>query len=215
MKRRNFLNCGMAALVGISLSFSDESFANGLFARKSRPFCTVRNDLIPNAAFGRVKWGREHIRYYMAGRDTADMQAEVWDEEFNLAFKSWENVTPLTFEQVGEKDVYDIVITVSNRRREGFGKAGRVLAWAQLPPTKNFDGTLLSKFDMAENWILPVEAITEYGTILRSVAAHEIGHLLGLDHSSDPDALMYPYVNDALEPREDDTKKIQRLYGKP
>ena len=68
---------------------------------------------------------------------------------------------------------------------------------------------------MAENWILPVEAITEYGTILRSVAAHEIGHLLGLDHSNDPDALMYPYINDALEPREDDTKKIQRLYGKP
>ena len=102
-----------------------------------------------------------------------------------------------------------------SRRKEGFGKQGGVLAWAQLPSSKDFDGILLSKFDLAENWITPVESITEHGTILRTVAAHEIGHLLGLHHSDNRDALMYPYVNGALAPRQDDINKIQRLYGKP
>ena len=73
----------------------------------------------------------------------------------------------------------------------------------------------ISKLDLAENWITPVESITEHGTILRTVAAHEIGHLLGLHHSDNRDALMYPYVNGALAPRQDDINKIQRLYGKP
>ena len=45
------------------------------------------------------------------------------------------------------------------------------------------------------------------------MAAHEIGHLLGLDHSEDENALMFPYINNALKPREDDIIKIQQLYG--
>ena len=49
------------------------------------------------------------------------------------------------------------------------------------------------------------------------VAAHEIGHSLGLAHSSDQGSLMYPwhqgYVRDFSLPY-DDTIAIQQLYGK-
>jgi len=49
------------------------------------------------------------------------------------------------------------------------------------------------------------------------VAAHEVGHSLGLSHSRDPTALMYPkykFINAATYklPR-DDTLRIQALYG--
>lgn len=46
------------------------------------------------------------------------------------------------------------------------------------------------------------------------MAAHEIGHNLGLDHSSDPNALMYPsYAGPRRFLGQDDVAGVQSLYG--
>lgn len=48
------------------------------------------------------------------------------------------------------------------------------------------------------------------------VAAHELGHALGMSHSTDAGALMYPVYSYATgyPLAEDDIKGIQALYGK-
>lgn len=49
------------------------------------------------------------------------------------------------------------------------------------------------------------------------MAAHEIGHALGLWHSRDPQALMHPNATYTGQRNiaQDDVWGIQRLYGKP
>ena len=211
MKRRDILKCSIAGMLGLTIT--PDIFANADI--RQRKFCNVGNS--SNASQLLIdKWGKNHLTYYMRGRDTREMEADVWDNEFKLAFDAWSEVTPLTFKEVDDYNSCDITINVSRRWLRGYGRRGGILASAQLPPRSNFNGRLGTTFDLAENWALPG---SENGIILRSVACHEIGHLLGLGHTRDENALMYPYINSSTRqfhgPQEDDITKIQGLYGTP
>ena len=58
--------------------------------------------------------------------------------------------------------------------------------------------------------------VQEGGVDLLSVAIHEIGHNLGLDHSNVKRSIMYPFIqNDVQALHADDINGIQNLYGSP
>lgn len=120
------------------------------------------------------------------------------------SFQAWSNNTPLTFTRVYDQSAH---IVIEFTQIDG---SSQVLGQA-CPPSSPCAGSV--EFDLDENWILYEPR--QYNDIsLLGVATHEFGHVVGLLHSSDTSALMYPqYSPYNLQPSRDDIAGVQRLYG--
>jgi hypothetical protein len=120
------------------------------------------------------------------------------------SFQAWANETPLTFTEVND-DRADIVIEFAP-----IDGPSQVLGQA-CPPSSPCAGSV--QFDSNEYWILrEPQYMTDIS--LLGVATHEFGHVIGLLHSDDASALMYPqYSPYNITPGDDDIRGVQRLYG--
>uniref|UniRef100_A0AAY5EK95 Collagenase 3 n=1 Tax=Electrophorus electricus TaxID=8005 RepID=A0AAY5EK95_ELEEL len=140
---------------------------------------------------------------------TPDLEKEDVDQAVHNALNVWSKVTPLKFKKLREGDA-DIMISFGRKEHGDFnpfdGPEG-LLAHA-YPPGNGIGGD--THFDEDETWTKDSHAFN-----LFLVAAHEFGHALGMAHSSDPGALMYPVYSYSrgFPLSEDDIKGIQSLYG--
>ncbi|KAJ7320125.1 hypothetical protein JRQ81_019636 [Phrynocephalus forsythii] len=141
---------------------------------------------------------------------TPDMHPAKVEEAIAKAFKVWSDVTPLQFRKVrGPADIEILFAYGRHGDNNPFDGRGGVLAHAYYP-APGIGGDV--HFDESEQW-------SEYNreVNLFLVAAHEIGHSLGLDHSNVRGALMYPLYSYAntynYNLPHDDRQRIQRLYG--
>jgi len=208
MLRRQFLYSSIALLGGINLSES------AIFSKKRSKICGVRTT--KKSSTSPPKWKYNHLTYYIRGRDTGDMKKSEWDQQWRLAFASWSKISPLTFDRTNNSKTADILIDVSKDRDEGFGRRLDILAWAELPSVPDWEWQLVTKFDKSEEWVIEIDN-ERRDILLQNVAAHEIGHLLGLDHSTYEHALMFPYYHPEINIPQpfDDVLRIQTLYGEP
>ncbi|KAL1549939.1 interstitial collagenase [Salvia divinorum] len=156
---------------------------------------------------GRPRWPYTRLSYtYMDGfpeHAKADMEA---------AFERWANVSDFNFyENLGffESDIVIGYFRGGHGDGEPFDGPRGVLAHA-FPPD---DGRV--HFDADENWSFQPRTVDMYH--FETVATHEIGHILGLGHSTDREAIMFPSLamGQFKELGVDDIDAISVLYPPP
>ncbi|MDR3638861.1 MAG: matrixin family metalloprotease [Isosphaeraceae bacterium] len=139
----------------------------------------------------------------------------TWEAAIAKAAASWENAAGINLVQVAD-DGSPIGSGNDEQGAPNFGdirfgampEPSGELAFAFLPPPKNGSSAAADIFFNANvNW-------GSNGYDLATVALHEIGHALGLAHSTASSAVMYANYNSVKQSlTADDTSGIQSVYG--
>ncbi|XP_028769532.1 metalloendoproteinase 1 [Neltuma alba] len=158
-----------------------------------------------------AKWwseGKKELTYAFSPQNETGI---FMRDLFAGAFRRWSEVTRLNFTETTSFNESDIQITFSSVDGN-LGVVGG--AWVDNT-TRNWDVVL----DSDEKWVFPRENMTGDNELdLESVAMHQIGHVLGLNHSAMQGAVMYPFFvpsknNRKVDFAKDDLDKIRQLYS--
>lgn len=159
------------------------------------------------------RWNKTHLtwrlRTPLPGLNTQD-QIEMLAN----ALERWAEHTVLTFERTGGPADLEISFAPSEHGDEypfdgpGVPDGHNILGHAFFP------GSLRpgqSDLDERENWVFTQVAAGQIDFF--TVALHETGHALGLVHTSDPQAAMYPGYHPVSGLNATDIENAQLLYG--
>lgn len=157
------------------------------------------------------KWQRTNLTFRFETY-TKHMPREQTRHLISEAFRVWSDHTPLSFKEVLHSKADINILFASKYHSDGypFDGPGMVLGHAFFPGRGKGGDT---HFDDDEQW---ASNSTSNGVDLFMVAAHEFGHSLGLAHSGDPSALMYPWYmgfEGKFRLPDDDYRGITSLYG--
>lgn len=157
------------------------------------------------------KWPKLDLTYFFIN-GTAALPGDEEQEVVRQALALWAAQTPLTFTETNDRQAADVEIgwaTGEHGDGDPFDGVGGVLAHASFPNPFE-EVTVFLHFDDDERWVNSSTRNVDMVT----VAAHELGHALGLAHSRDPEALMFAsYSGPHRFLGEDDVAGIQALYG--
>jgi hypothetical protein len=139
-----------------------------------------------------------------------------WEAQIDAAFAAWSAVANITFVKVVDGgEAYNGVVSSADIRIGGefLGGAGGTLAHGFYPPANGLTAAGDIHFDTADTWDA---GLVGPGFSIFQVAAHEIGHAIGLNHTGVVGSLMEPFYTEAFfGPQADDIAGAVFIYGAP
>lgn len=192
---------------------SDESSAKGKPASPSKP---------PTLSCCKTfaKWQTTSVNYYINPNiSPSDMSADCAAREIELGAIGWNDVSRINLTYGGPTSSVAIGKDDGNNIFFRNDPSGSTIAVTYLWYTRK--GGMFS-FDMIfyDQWAFfglagNCSQNCSQGFFLQTIAAHEFGHAIGLDHNRCTDSLMYPYADncDTNTLSTSDTACVQSLYG--
>jgi Matrixin len=173
----------------------------------------------PGAQFvlDRGTWPNNTVTFSFATL-TPDLSGAAQRNAVRAAINLWRNVSRLQFTEVASGgQIQFSFVTGNHGDGSAFDGVNGVLAHAFFPPPTNTNPIAGdTHFDDAETWTNVNRPNSAQPIDLVTVAAHEIGHAIGLRHSADSTALMAPFYNGSRRfLGQDDINGVRAKYGTP
>lgn len=162
------------------------------------------------------KWGLSHLRWTIA-IPTFDLvkQRSITEK----MFKDISSICGLTFEYTRSVNEANLVYLAGRGIRSDLDGPGGTLAYAYLPPNRNYRGQLNCVFDLDEafNQWVPGDADPSKRSInFYNVLYHETLHLLGWSHKQGSGFLMSAIYDQSIyRPTSVEMHEMKLEYGPP
>ncbi|MFM7858743.1 MAG: matrixin family metalloprotease, partial [Flammeovirgaceae bacterium] len=158
---------------------------------------------------------------FMFMNGTNDIAGDGEREPVRQAFQLWQQQAGLIFREVFNENEANIRISWATFEHGdpctcAFNGQNGVLAHGFFPPPNLGDFAGDIHFDDSEDWTLNTRNNSDQPIDLMTVAAHEIGHALGLNHTTVTNSLMNAsYTGSHRFLGQDDIDGIRSIYGLP